>query len=356
MPIKIKRNYLWQGWILAMNIIVNGEKVAKATWDKYVEVEIPGDKALLRVTQLGIKSNEIEVKDGDVIQLMPKIWYSVAYSFLLLLILFTYKISNPTIRLNDIGVKNGIIVFIVTAISIITLTLSFESTNRYSDPINSMNVNKYKVICCLQVTAMVSNSIILMNYELDLKMRITSNLILIILGLIVVLIHNSIIKQYKALDNNKIDKFISRYRLQKDEELIYRVSAVRHKFYYSFWYVIICSLFIEYIFINIITTIIFIILNILIIHKLFKDVLTGLYEYLGDLEKVKKILLYACVFPSFAIILIYFIYKEIIYVPIFSGRDLLELYIIFLFSFIPFLSALKNCAIVELRMTMKWHK
>lgn len=68
MSIKIKRNTGWLGTASKIAIKVNGEKVAKISNNQEMEIEIPDETAQLKVSQTGMRSNEIEVQDGDVVE------------------------------------------------------------------------------------------------------------------------------------------------------------------------------------------------------------------------------------------------------------------------------------------------
>ncbi|NLJ97650.1 MAG: hypothetical protein GX320_00020 [Tissierellia bacterium] len=52
----IKRNTGWQGMASEIQIKVNGVRVASVADNQQVEVELPDNKAHLKVTQFGIKS------------------------------------------------------------------------------------------------------------------------------------------------------------------------------------------------------------------------------------------------------------------------------------------------------------
>lgn len=79
MTITIKRNTGWQGAGSNIQIKVNDEKVASISENQHLEVELPHDKAHLKVSQIGIKSNEIEVKDGDIVEIISTSWYRMNF-------------------------------------------------------------------------------------------------------------------------------------------------------------------------------------------------------------------------------------------------------------------------------------
>lgn len=65
MMITIKRKTGFIGLALGMSVKVNGEKVVKILENQTCEIAIPNDKARIKATQLGIKSNEVEVSGGE---------------------------------------------------------------------------------------------------------------------------------------------------------------------------------------------------------------------------------------------------------------------------------------------------
>lgn len=74
MSISIKRNTGLIGSGIAMAVKVNGKKVTKIPQDQQIELEIPGNKATVRVSQLGIKSNEVEIKNGEKLEVTTRNW------------------------------------------------------------------------------------------------------------------------------------------------------------------------------------------------------------------------------------------------------------------------------------------
>lgn len=99
MSIRIERNTGWMGMGSKIQIRVDGEKIASVSENQYVQVELPGDKAHLKVTQFGVKSNEIEVKDGDIVKIMSKRWYRMSVPLLISIMIFTNLILDLKYRL-----------------------------------------------------------------------------------------------------------------------------------------------------------------------------------------------------------------------------------------------------------------
>lgn len=78
MSVTIKRKTGLSGVASKMSIKVNGEKVTKIANEEVVDIDIDAESTLLRVTQFGTRSNQIEVKDGDVVEInTTKIYYII---------------------------------------------------------------------------------------------------------------------------------------------------------------------------------------------------------------------------------------------------------------------------------------
>jgi hypothetical protein len=116
MLITIKRNTGWQGIALKMCIKVNGEKVAMVEEQKKAEVNISRDRAYVQVTQSGIKSNEIEVKDGDILEITSTKLYRMNLPLLIITItIFNILIPN--------SIHSIIAIIIIGTLDIISLFL-----------------------------------------------------------------------------------------------------------------------------------------------------------------------------------------------------------------------------------------
>ena len=99
MSIIIKRDTGWTGMGTRITVKLNGEKVGKVSHNNQIKVDFPKKSAKLRVSQLGVKSNEIEVKDGDVVEIKQARWYWMSYLLYMVLILVSIFIPDLTHRL-----------------------------------------------------------------------------------------------------------------------------------------------------------------------------------------------------------------------------------------------------------------
>ena len=99
MSITMKRNTGWQGMGSKIHIRVNGEKVDSVMENNSVDVELPDDIGHIKVTQFGLKSNEIVVEDGDIIQITSTKWFKMSYPLIMITFILTIFLPNLTYRL-----------------------------------------------------------------------------------------------------------------------------------------------------------------------------------------------------------------------------------------------------------------
>lgn len=70
-----------------MQVIINGEKVAAIDEGESLEVEIPNEVSILKVRRFGVRSNEIEVRDGDVLEIKYKRWHLILLPLVIVFII-----------------------------------------------------------------------------------------------------------------------------------------------------------------------------------------------------------------------------------------------------------------------------
>lgn len=99
MSIIIKRNTGWLGVASKIQIKLNGQKVGSVMEKKYIEVEVPKGKANLQVARFGSKSNKIEVKDGDVIEITSTIFSRTIDLLIIPISILISLIPNLTYKL-----------------------------------------------------------------------------------------------------------------------------------------------------------------------------------------------------------------------------------------------------------------
>lgn len=116
MTVKIKRNTGWLGIATSIKIILNGEKVAKVSENSQVEVILPDKKSYLKIRHSGVKSNEIEVKDGDVIEIKRRRWYTWSFILFLIAMILPSFVFDPSNRIKVIlliGIPYSISLYVI---------------------------------------------------------------------------------------------------------------------------------------------------------------------------------------------------------------------------------------------------
>lgn len=109
----IKRNTDWVGRSINVAIKVNDEKIAKIGYNQELKLDIPNESAQLKVSQQGTKSNIVEVKDGDVVEITTSKWTYVIVllpAFLVMLPIFSF---NMFLRLISIIFLSIISIFFI---------------------------------------------------------------------------------------------------------------------------------------------------------------------------------------------------------------------------------------------------
>ena len=84
--VRIKRNTGISGAGSRIKVYVNDEKAATIKQNKQVELELPADEAKVSVSQLGVRSIELIVKEGQVVEIITRSWTYV--SLILFFIIF----------------------------------------------------------------------------------------------------------------------------------------------------------------------------------------------------------------------------------------------------------------------------
>lgn len=124
MSITVVRRTGLIGTILKMTIKINGERVAKIANGQKLEMVIPNNVVQICVTQSGVKSNTIEVKDGERVQIKSNKWSNriyVLYYIIFITGLFTSNSLYKSIALLVILLSGFILLFIVNAFQLTIL-------------------------------------------------------------------------------------------------------------------------------------------------------------------------------------------------------------------------------------------
>lgn len=94
MTITIKRKTTWQGSGSNIQIKINRTKTASIANNQHLEVELPQDTAKLKVSQGGIKSNEIDVKSGDIVEIISTGWFQLSFPLFVAIMILTIFIPG----------------------------------------------------------------------------------------------------------------------------------------------------------------------------------------------------------------------------------------------------------------------
>lgn len=110
--IMVRRNTGSRGIFGSVNININGEKVGKIKEGERMVVDLPEDNSHLKVTQSGIKSKEVEVSSGDIVEITTTSINRISWVlFLLVLAILGMILQNRTYF---IGVIIAISVYIIS--------------------------------------------------------------------------------------------------------------------------------------------------------------------------------------------------------------------------------------------------
>lgn len=94
--IGIKRSTGVSGSFFKSKVYLNGKEVAKIKEGQQIELEIPDGEAKIYIQQFENRSNEVLVKDGQVVEVTNSFWYY--FNFFLIftaILLVNVFMSNP---------------------------------------------------------------------------------------------------------------------------------------------------------------------------------------------------------------------------------------------------------------------
>ena len=109
MTIKIKRKTGSIGIMPKFNVKINGEKVGGLENEEILELEIPDERAVLQLSHLGIKTNEMPIKDSDRLEVSTTTW-GIYGTFVVIFLFMVSQLFVPGI------IRYGIILlYVITA-------------------------------------------------------------------------------------------------------------------------------------------------------------------------------------------------------------------------------------------------
>ncbi|SFH52435.1 hypothetical protein [Pisciglobus halotolerans] len=130
MAITVIRRTGWVGSASAITLKVNNEKVEKVRTRQQVEVDLPSNEANLTVTQAGAKSNEIVVKDGEIVEITSNKWYQLLFVLPFIIIFLPNLVSNVTLMLIGLVLLVGLAISAAFLFEAFHLKVVDETTNR----------------------------------------------------------------------------------------------------------------------------------------------------------------------------------------------------------------------------------
>lgn len=94
MTVIINRKTCWSSSNSTISIKLNGEKIEKIKHNQEVNLAIQNGSAHLKIGGFGAKSNEIKVKDDDIVEITTTRWgYISHYFYLVFLIVLFFLIE-----------------------------------------------------------------------------------------------------------------------------------------------------------------------------------------------------------------------------------------------------------------------
>lgn len=84
--IRIKRNTGLSGILGNIKIKVDGQDAARIKEGQQIELELPDEDATISASQFGSRSNELVVKNGQVVEITNSSWLPAYYLFVLVAI------------------------------------------------------------------------------------------------------------------------------------------------------------------------------------------------------------------------------------------------------------------------------
>ena len=97
-------------------IKINGKKVDKVKTEQQIEFNIPNDSVKLQVSQSGMRSNELEVSDGETIEITTPKWSSLILFLLIILPSLLNFIPNYQFGIMGIIIYSFIVIILFSAV------------------------------------------------------------------------------------------------------------------------------------------------------------------------------------------------------------------------------------------------
>ena len=118
--LRVKRNTGFSGILGRIKIYVNDEQVATIKPNKQIELELPANEANISVSQAGVRSNELVVKEGQVVEILTSSRWYISSIFIFIAIFLIGLLLPFDFRIF------GHIILLIIAIAIDYFTEGFE--------------------------------------------------------------------------------------------------------------------------------------------------------------------------------------------------------------------------------------
>lgn len=132
-------------------------------------------------------------------------------------------------KISDLGMKNGLIFFILFSVQIILLVVLTEGTNLYCDPVNVRNRGKYVGIFLVQLFMMGFPYILWKTSVISGNRQRIFAVLFGGMAIVVLGTHMQIIESYKKVTDEEVQELIAGYTMQWNEDLAEKSYEIRKK-------------------------------------------------------------------------------------------------------------------------------
>jgi hypothetical protein len=248
----------------------------------------------------------------------------------------------------NIGILNGIGIILSFLLMMLIISMTMETLFITSDPINKINVRKYRLMFFLRVVAVIITHCFGVNINYGKENILIYNLLIFVISGIIITIHNNIINKYKNMSDAIIEEMISVYN--GSDERVTDVEVIYEKFIHFFAYCILLIFVYKYTLWRWEATLLFLIINIIVLKKFFWKGCKELYHNYGAYFCA------ICISSSVGIILMKLVYEQVIVLSVFMNRDEQELWMVLMLFYLPILRLGKDIHRRKKNITYIWKK
>ncbi len=257
---------------------------------------------------------------------------------------------NYCYKINDIGLVAGLIILVSYLVLLICITISIESVMKDADPLSIYNRKKYAVILSMEFMQIIVTYFVIMSENRSVVVAFLFSVLNLIVMYFAININKSIIDTYNSMSDNEILSLIHNFSSSNStEKKIDTVPLYKNFFRFTF-YIILLYFIYKVSLNNWLTTVIFSLLNCVVIVYLFLE---------GSKKLVKHYILYlagVCFISTLGIVLMKLIYDGVIDLSIFKGRDEQEYLMCLVLFYLPITIYGKRLFKVNAKYTTKWSK